>query len=64
MNVVLLHDNQAYFIKTAEVQANSGDQYHQLLKDIKAQLEEKGIFVCAVVGDNASGVQNGLHKYA
>ena len=62
VNVVMIHNGEAHFLQSVEVSSNSGEQYFQLLKSVKAGLEEKGVIVCAVVGDNASGVQNALNR--
>lgn len=63
VNIVLLHAGVAYFVKSIEVTSNSGDQYYQAVTDVKTWVEgEYGMFVVAIVGDNASAVQNALAR--
>lgn len=61
--MVVIHKAEAYFIKSCEVASNSGEQYYQVVKEVKKKLEEQGIIVGAIVGDNASAVQNALNRH-
>ena len=60
VNIVLIHQGMANFIRSVEVMANTGDNYYDVLKEEKEKLESKGVIISAIVGDNASGVQNAL----
>lgn len=63
VNIILLHSGTAYFVKSIEVTSNSGDQYYQVVTDVKTWVEkEYGMVVVAIVGDNASAVQNALAR--
>ena len=64
VNVVLIAEGRAFFMRSFEVASNSGEQYYQVVKEVKALAESKGLHVVACVGDNASGVQNGLARSA
>ena len=57
-NVVFLWRGKAHFIDSVELLANSGDLIFDALTKAKGMLESRGIIIPAVVGDNASGVQN------
>ena len=63
MNLIAIHSDRAYFLKSAEVPSNAADQYYTLLTEVKRSLENAGVIVTAVVGDNASAVQNALKLY-
>ena len=63
INTIALHRGRAHFLKSTEVVSNEGDQYYKIATDAKVYLESKGVRVVAVVGDNASGVQNGLKGF-
>jgi hypothetical protein len=51
-------------MKSTEVASNAGEQYYGVTSECKKFLEQNGIRVVAVVGDNATGVQNALMRYA
>lgn len=63
-NVVLIWNGEAHFISSFEILSNSGDQYVDALNKAKAMVEQEGIIVLAIVGDNASGVQNALNRWS
>ena len=57
-----IHKDRAYFLKSAEVGSNIADQYYEIVTQTKRDLEAQNIRVCAIVGDNASGVQGALKR--
>ena len=63
-NVVLIMNGEAYFLRSIEIANNSAEQYFQLLKEDKKLLEENGAMVCAIMGDNAPGVQIAIGRCA
>jgi hypothetical protein len=63
VNIVAVHKDRAHFLKSAEVPSNTADQYYDLLTQMNKELQDQKIRVCAVVGDNASAVQNALKRY-
>lgn len=64
LNIMLIFEGEAYFLQSLEVGANTAEVIFQAVKKMKTMLEEHRVVVCSVVGDNASGVQSGLAKYA
>ena len=60
--MVAIHKDRAYFLKSAEVGSNIADQYYEIVTQTKRDLEAQNIRVCAIVGDNASGVQGALKR--
>ena len=62
VNAIIVHSGAAHFLSSVEVSSNSGEQYYQVASEVKKMLEEKGIVVAAIVGDNASAVQNALER--
>ena len=57
-------NGEAYFLRSIEIANNSAEQYFQVLKEDKKLLEENGAMVCAIMGDNAPGVQNAIGRCA
>jgi len=62
-NLVIVHKGQAYFWASAETASNAADAILPMLKNAKQDLENRGIFVAALVGDNHSGVQSALQRF-
>ena len=63
-NVVLVSNNIAYFVDSMETTSNSADQIYGVVKEVKSRLETAGVIIGGVVGDNHSGVQSALNRYA
>ena len=52
----MISGGEPFFLTSVEILNNSGDQYYNVLLQMKNALEQAGATVCAIVGDNASGV--------
>lgn len=61
-NIIMIHEGEAHFVNSVEMSSNSGEHILEILKEQKEMLELRGMVVVAVVGDNASGVQNALAR--
>lgn len=61
--VSVLMDKKAFFLKSTKVMHNDHQTILAVLKDAKLMLEKAGAIVCAVVGDNHSGVQKAIAKF-
>jgi len=62
-NLVIVHKGQAYFWASVETASTAADAILPMLKNAKQDLENRGIFVAALVGDNYSGVQGALQRF-
>lgn len=62
-NIILIVDGAPYFVTSVELASNAGDLIFAAVMREKERLEGLGVRIAAVVGDNATGVQNALMRF-
>lgn len=62
VNICVICKGEAYYIDSCEVYENSGDLLFDALMKGKKQLEDMGLLVVAIVGDNHAGLSSNCVK--